>query len=257
LFFLLVYLKQHPLQQFQACVFELSQGKVSIWVKLLRPMLADALSALECLACRDGQVLKEFILEIDAKVEVVNHDVVEQTTPRSVDDKAQEHQYSGKKKAHTYKNKVDCLENQYVVFLSATYAGSVHDKKIADEEACQYPEGIRLRQDSGFQGYEPEGVDIIMPFKKPRNGTLCGMKKWFNQYVSQRRIVIEHAIRGIKRCHIVQHPCRLKGYWVRDQIMDICTGLHNLRVRSPLRAYQSDRKFQLETRVCASVGTFS
>lgn len=100
LFFLLVYLKQHPLQQFQACVFELSQGKVSIWVKLLSPMLADALSTLECLACRDGQVLKEFILEIDAKVEIVNHDVVEQTTPRSVDDKAQEHQYSGKKK-HT------------------------------------------------------------------------------------------------------------------------------------------------------------
>jgi len=251
LFFLLVYLKLHPLQEFQACVFDLSQAKVSIWGKLLRPFLADALRKLECLPCRNGEVLKAFILEIDANVEIVNHDVVEQTMPRSVDDKAQEQQYSGKKKAHTYKNKVDCLDNQYVVFLSATYLGSVHDKKIADEEACQYPKGIRLRQDLGFQGYEPEGGYAIMPFKKPRKGTLCWIKRWFNQYVGQRRIVIEHAIRGIKRCHIVQHPCRLMGYWVRDQLMDICTGLHNLRVRSPLRAYKSDRKFQLDSRTCA------
>jgi len=217
LFFLLVYLKLHPLQEFQACVFDLSQAKVSIWVKLLRPFLADALRKLECLPCRNGEVLKAFILEIDANVEI----------------------------------KVDCLDNQYVVFLSATYLGSVHDKKIADEEACQYPKGIRLRQDLGFQGYEPEGVYAIMPFKKPRKGTLCWIKRWFNQYVGQRRIVIEHAIRGIKRCHIVQHPCRLMGYWVRDQLMDICTGLHNLRVRSPLRAYKSDRKFQLDSRTCA------
>ncbi len=137
--------------------------------------------------------------------------------------------------------------------MSATYLGAVHDKKIADEENCQYPPNIRLRQDAGFQGYAPENVTIVMPFKKPKNGTLNKMQKWFNQYVAQRRIVIEHAIRGIKRCHIVQHACRLKGYWVRDQIMYICTGLHNLRVKSPLRAYCFDLKFQILTHARAHV----
>lgn len=129
--------------------------------------------------------------------------------------------------------------------------GAVHDKKIADEENCQYPPGIRLRQDAGFQGYEPKNITIVMPFKKPKNGILNSMQRWFNQYVGQRRIVVEHAIRGIKRCRIVQHPCRLKGYFIRDKIMNICTAIHNIRVRSPLRAYDSQRKFILPSRAQA------
>ena len=244
LFFLLTYLKGHSLQQFYAASFGLSQAKVSLWIRLLTPLLEQSLKSLDCLPCRQGGELADFLASF-GDIRVVNHDVVEQTAPRSLDDEAQKVQYSGKKKAHTYKNKVDCLDNQYVVFLSPTYLGSVHDKKIADEEACQYPQDLRLRQDAGFQGYEPKGVDIVMPFKKPRNGTLTEMQKWFNQYVSQRRIVVEHAIRGIKRCHIVQHPCRLAGYWIRDQIMNLCTALHNLRVRSPLRRYDFEQKLQI------------
>lgn len=245
LLFILVYFKQHPLQQFQAASFSLSQPKVSLWIKILSPILLETLKKLKCIPCRDGAVLKDFLNQsIDFnEVQIINQDVVEQTTPRPTDDEAQRKQYSGKKKAHTYKNKVDCLDNQYVVYLSPTYLGSVHDKKIADEENCQYPENIRLRQDAGFQGYAPENVHIVMPFKKPKNSFLTAMQIWFNQYVGQRRIVVEHAIRGIKRCHIVQRPCRLAGYWIRDQIMNICTALHNFRVRSPLRAYKTANKF--------------
>lgn len=244
LFFLLAYYKQHPLQQFQAATFGLSQGKVSLWVKLLGPMLEQALKVLGCLPCRDGSALAGFIGDNFGDVRAVSQDVVEQTMPRQVDDKAQKAMYSGKKGCHAYKNKVDCLDDQYVAFLSATYLGAVHDKKIADTEGCRYPPGIRLRQDLGFQGHAPEGVHIVMPFKKPREGELTGLQKWFNQYVAQRRIVVEHAIRGIKRFHIVQHACRLAGYWVRDRIMDICTAIHNLRVRSPLRGYPCKQKFQ-------------
>ena len=242
LFFILTYYKQHPLQQFHAASFGLSQGKVSLWVKLLTPRLEEALKKLGHLPCRDGSILSDYLKDFGT-VKVVTQDVVEQTMPRPVDNDAQEAMYSGKKKVHTYKNKVDCLDDQYVVFLSMTYLGTVHDKKIADEENCQYP-SIQLFQDSGFQGYEPENVHVVMPFKKPKNRKLNALQKWFNQYVAQRRIVIEHAIRGIKRFHIVQHPCRLSGYWVRDRIMNICTGIHNLRVRSPLRSYSCERKFQ-------------
>lgn len=69
------------------------------------------------------------------------------------------------KKATTYKNKVDCIDNQYVVYFSPTYLGSVHDKKIADEENCRYLKNIRLRQDSGFQGYAPENIHIVFLLK--------------------------------------------------------------------------------------------
>ena len=204
LFFLLVYYKQHPLQQFAAATFGLSQAKVSLWVKILTPLLEQALKKLGCLPCRDGSALNRFLADFD-NADIINQDVVEQTMPRPVADDAQKEMYSGKKKDHTYKNKVDC----------------------------------------GFQGYAPEGIHIVMPFKKPRNGFLKPIQIWFNQYVGQRRIVVEHAIRGIKRFHIIQHACRLAGYWVRDQIMNICTAIHNLRVRSPLRKYDSNQKFQL------------
>lgn len=97
LFFLLTYYKQHSLQQFQAATFGLSQGKVSLWVKILTPLPEEALKELGCLPCRDGSALSGFLEGFD-KVEVVTHDVVEQTMPRPVADDAQEAMYSGKKK---------------------------------------------------------------------------------------------------------------------------------------------------------------
>ena len=95
--FILTYIKQHPLQQFQAVLFELSQGKVSLWVKTLRPLLEKSLDDLGCLACRDGHALKDFVKDLP-NAQIINHDVVEQTSPRPVDDEAQKAQYSGKKK---------------------------------------------------------------------------------------------------------------------------------------------------------------
>jgi len=105
LFFQLVYLKQHPTQEFQAMVFNLSQGKVSQWVKVLSPILEKVLTQLGCVPCRDGSVLKEFARHQMPDVKFITQDVVEQTTPRPIDDQAQEAQYSGKKKAIPTKTK--------------------------------------------------------------------------------------------------------------------------------------------------------
>src|SRR6185295_16407915 len=64
--------------------------------------------------------------------------------------------YSGKKKAHTDKNVVVVDARQHrIEFLSRTYAGKTHDKKIAEQEQITYPPGAELHKDTGFQGYEP------------------------------------------------------------------------------------------------------
>lgn len=68
--------------------------------------------------------------------------------------------YSGKKKTHTLKNNVITERDGKVVFLSDTYDGKKHDKKIAEEEGYQFPSDSTLWQDTGFQGYAPEGVKI-------------------------------------------------------------------------------------------------
>jgi len=49
-------------------------------------------------------------------------------------------------------------ETREVKYLGPTVEGKKHDKKLADIEAVQYPNGSVVSKDTGFQGYEPEGT---------------------------------------------------------------------------------------------------
>lgn len=74
----------------------------------------------------------------------------------------------GKKKAHTDKNVlVVSGPSQRVLFLSGTYAGKTHDKRIADEARPTYPPGTTLYKDAGFRGYEPAVEKTCQAKKKP------------------------------------------------------------------------------------------
>ena len=75
--------------------------------------------------------------------------------------------YSGKKKAHTDKNVVIVdLRRKCIGFLSRTYVGKTHDKKIADSEGISYPPKAELYKDTGFQGYEPAVTRTCQAKKK-------------------------------------------------------------------------------------------
>lgn len=78
--------------------------------------------------------------------------------------------YSGKKKTHSDKNVVIVQKgSQRVAYLSPTYAGKTHDKKVADCEQIAYPRQATLYQDTGFQGYAPQVAECRQP-KKSRAG---------------------------------------------------------------------------------------
>jgi len=147
------------------------------------------------------------------------------------------------------KNNFVTLESQFVVYLSPTHQGTMHDKSIADQDELKFPDDIQLFQDTGYQGYCPENVHLVQPFKKPRNAELNQIQKWFNQYVAQIRITVEHAISGIKRCRFVKDKCRHFCQQKKDQIILIATGLHNFRVCSPMRKYKAHFKWQLNNLV--------
>ncbi len=55
--------------------------------------------------------------------------------------------------------------------------------------------------------------------------------------LSPMRVVIEHVHSGIKRLGMVGGKVRVRGDWFRDTVLVMACGLHNLRVRSPHRAY--------------------
>ena len=93
-----------------------------------------------------------------------------------------------------------------------------------------YPEDIGVYQDTGFQGYAPDGVKTFQPHKKPTGKELPPAQKEHNRLISRIRRVIEHSIAGIKRCHIVKDIFRNTKEKYDDLVMEIACGLHNFRV---------------------------
>ena len=118
-----------------------------------------------------------------------------------------------------------------ILFLSDTYPGSTHDKRIADATPYPLPAGSRLLQDLGFLAFMLDQVETIMPTKKPRGRALTRAQKTANRRVARRRVRIEHVNSSVKRCRIVHDTSRLRKAGVRDLVMEVCCGLHNFRVR--------------------------
>ena len=84
-----------------------------------------------------------------------------------------------------------------------------------------------MYQDTGFQGFDLQGVNIIQPAKKPKGRELSDIQKENNRKVASIRIRVEHAISGIKRYRIVKDKLRnwkqTQGF--SDLVMETCCGL--------------------------------
>ena len=50
-----------------------------------------------------------------------------------------------------------------------------------------------------------------------------------NAVFASVRIVVEHALAGVKRCRIVKDVLRLTKAGISDQVLEIACGLHNFR----------------------------
>jgi hypothetical protein len=118
-----------------------------------------------------------------------------------------------------------------ILFLSATYGGRTHDKRIAEATPYPLPAGSRLLQDLGFLAFTLPQVEIGMPTKKPRGQELTLEQRVANRALYQRRLRIEHVNSSVKRCRIVKDRLRLWRQGVRDLVMELCCALHNFRVR--------------------------
>jgi len=228
LLFILFYFKLYPLQILLGFLFGMGQSQANEWIRRLTEVLRFALSLMECLPEREPHVLEKTLTK-DGETEFVI-DGAEREICRPTDYEKQKKYYSGKKKRHTVKNNlIISVAGRKVGYLSGTCEGKKHDKKICDEENPVFPKGITLLKDTGFQGYEPEGVDTRQPKKKPRGGELSVGEKVGNSLISGVRIVAEHVISGVKRCRIVKEKFRNTKNNLDDIVMEIACGLHNLR----------------------------
>jgi hypothetical protein len=169
LLFILVYLKTYPLQEIMGELFGMEVSKVNDWIHRLLPLVRDALDDLQVLPERNAQA----VAQAQAVRRIGQTVIIDGTERRRQRPKSPEKQtlhYSGKKKAHTDKNLVLAeRRTTRVMYLSQTYAGTAHDKKIADYENITYMPNTTLYQDTGFQGYQPAVAHVRQP-KKSRGG---------------------------------------------------------------------------------------
>jgi hypothetical protein len=229
LFFILFYYKSYPLQEVIAFLFGISQGQANEWIHKLSKVLNNSLGYENQLPEREAKNLEEILNEhIELEFMI---DGTERRIQRPKDNDKQKRYYSGKKKCHTVKNNVIInADNRKVIYLSKTYEGKKHDKKICDEEVYSFPINSLLWKDTGFQGYEPNNVITIQPKKKPRGKELSSIDKFLNKIISSVRVRIEHAIGGVKISRIVKDIYRNHKNNFEDLIMEISCGLHNFRV---------------------------
>lgn len=167
LLFILVYQKTNPLQTMHGLQFGLSQAQTNYWIHRLLPVLRQALADLGMSPERDGARVARNP-ESRAGGANLAIDGTERRLQRPTDPIKQKEKYSGKKKAHTDKNILLVNENtKQVIYLSPTVEGKKHDSRAAKEASIIYPTNATLDKDTGFQGYEPEGV-LTQQVKKRR-----------------------------------------------------------------------------------------
>jgi len=165
LLFALVYQKSYPLQSVMGELFGIGQSRANEWIHDLLPILKQALDDLGFLPERDPQKFKKKEKDRnDAANSIIDGTERRRQRPKKAEKQALH--YSGKKKIHSDKNIVIAtLKRKRVSYLSQTYPGKTHDKKVADTENISYPKHITLYKDTGFQGYEPKVHRLSQPKK--------------------------------------------------------------------------------------------
>jgi len=76
--------------------FNLSQGKVSQWLKVLLPLLHKSLKKAGCMPATTAEGLYQRLIKVAEEEKIILHDAVERPITRQTDKDNQEDDYSGK-----------------------------------------------------------------------------------------------------------------------------------------------------------------
>ncbi len=120
-------------------------------------------------------------------------------------------------------------------------AGSVHDYTLMKDvftPGSAWFEKVGLWLDLGFLGADKDyqSIQIYLPHKKPRkskknpNPTLTPEQKKQNRKQAATRVIVEHAIGGMKFFHCLMHRIRNHlGHFV-DYFFSLSAGLWNYKI---------------------------
>ena len=131
------------------------------------------------------------------------------------------------------------LPDKFILFLGRTFSGHNHDYSMLKQELppdLDWFTDLHVRVDLGYLGMQSDyrGDQIEVPHKKPRKSRknpapqLSEEQKAAKTALSQVRIIVEHAIGGIKRYAILAYSFRNHKKDFEDDVIGMCAGLWNL-----------------------------
>lgn len=230
LFFILFYYKCYPTYDLASFLWDCNRANAFRRQCAQSKILEATLKRKLVLPKRQLKSVEDFFKAFPEAKEVFL-DGTERPIQRPKDKERQKANYSGKKKRHTRKNLIISDRKKRIGFLSKTVEGKQHDFTMLKNLAppAYIPTAVRQRVDLGFKGYQKQYPHhlISMPVRKPRTRELSKSVKEQNARKSRIRVLVEHAIGGVKRLRITTDVFRnrLKGF--DDLAILISSGLWN------------------------------
>lgn len=227
-FYSLFYLKTYPTFDVASFYVGFGKSKACEWAHRLFPVLEQTMKRKLVLPQRKISDPEEF-LRLFPEIKEVFVDGVERLKQRPKKKKAQQKTYSGKKKAHTRKSVVISDKKRRILVITKQKSGRRHDKRLADKDDIfkQIPKEIVAMADTGFQGADKDHPNILIPKKKPKGRELTQHEKEINKIISSYRVIVEHAIGGVKRYWCMSEKMRNHKPFIDDTFLLLSAGLWN------------------------------
>lgn len=234
LFFILFYMKCYCTYDVMAFLYDVDRSQPCRWVMEYLPVLEEALGKEMVLPKRKIKSVEEFLLLFPDGREIWI-DGRERRIKSPKDERKRRERDSGKEKEHTKKNIVVTNHKKEVILLGGTNDGRKHEKKAIEEDGFMegMAEGMVCWSDKGFQGFWKGNVGLIVihPIKKAKGRELSEVEKEWNRYVNSRRMLVEHAIGGVKRYGIVGGIYGNRREGMEDKVMLLACGLWNFHIK--------------------------
>ena len=210
---LLIYYRCYITQEFIGMLYGTADSSICRTIQRIEPILASVV------AIKKDRTLSKKELETNIM------DCTEQPIERPI--RKQKKYYSGKKKRHTMKTQVQISESGQIVSVSKSFPGSTHDFEVY-KQGSPVAANSTVYVDSGYQGLDKLHKATVLPFKKPKKGSLSKDEKKHNTTLSKRRVAVENKIREIKIFRIISGKYRNKrrGYGLK---FNIVAGLVNMK----------------------------
>lgn len=233
LFYILWYMKTYPTFDVASFTVGFHRSNACDWVHALLPVLELTMKRKFVLPERKISSPDEYF-RLFPEAKEVFVDAVERLKQRPKKKKSQQKAYSGKKKAHTRKSVIVSDKNRRILLITKQKSGRRHDKRLADKESLfeNLPDTITAYADTAFTGEQRAHKNLFIPKKKPPGKVLTWDEKQLNKIISSYRVVVEHAIGGIKRYRCMSEKLRNRRPFIDDKFLLLTAGLWNYHLAS-------------------------